>query len=268
MALIVCPLCVREDDVILLQTLPDGRKELRCEDCDFVFTHGERAAQVKTAPTDTAALFNQFPTAADVSPDLLGRSGRLKASYLTEVSPRPDPRVGPYWAKYRDLFSGDELAKASPTDLKAFGNDQTGLYAGFMTVFNNSWNSIGDEEGARRVRAVTEHLLRGPGDLEDRFTALVKGEHPRSMAGWKEALLTKTLAVSFPDRFLSIVTYDQKREVAGAVYGLDLPPADKVSWTIGRLSIWSNDLLRELVGDGFAHGQHAAAFLWWAKDQR
>ena len=35
----------------------------------------------------------------------------------------------------------------------------------------------------------------------------------------------------------------------------------------GRLILWSNDLLRELVGNGFENQQHAADFLWWAKDQ-
>ena len=67
-----------------------------------------------------------------------------------------------------------------------------------------------------------------------------------------------------PDRFLAIVTYDQKAEMARAVYGLELPPQDRVAWTIGRLVVWSNDLLNELTGEGFADRPHAGAFLWWA----
>ena len=39
-----------------------------------------------------------------------------------------------------------------------------------------------------------------------------------------------------------------------------------MNWTRGRLILWSNDMLRELVGDGFTNQQHAAEFLWWAKD--
>lgn len=54
--------------------------------------------------------------------------------------------------------------------------------------------------------------------------------------------------------------------MAKAVYGLDLPSPDRVSWTIGRLIVWSNDLLRNLTGGGFAGQQHAGDFLWWAKD--
>lgn len=38
--------------------------------------------------------------------------------------------------------------------------------------------------------------------------------------------------------------------------------------TIGRLIVWSNDLLRDLVvADDFKTQQHAAAFLWWTKDK-
>ena len=70
-----------------------------------------------------------------------------------------------------------------------------------------------------------------------------------------------------PDRFLTIVTYEQKAEMARAVYGLELPPQDRVAWTIGRLVVWSNDLLNELTGDGFADRPHAGAFLWWASKE-
>lgn len=36
---------------------------------------------------------------------------------------------------------------------------------------------------------------------------------------------------------------------------------------IGRLATWSNYLLLQLAGDGFASTQHAASFLTWAKDR-
>ena len=87
------------------------------------------------------------------------------------------------------------------------------------------------------------------------------------MPGFKEALLSKVLSVMYPERFLTIVTYDQKAEMARLVYGLELPAPDRVSWTIGRLIVWSNDLLNELTGDGFADRPHAGDFLWWAKRQ-
>ena len=91
------------------------------------------------------------------------------------------------------------------------------------------------------------------------------------MTGFKESLLTRVLCVVQPDRFMSILKYTTeaggKKEIARAVYGLELPAPESVNWTLGRLILWSNDVLHQLVGDGFANQQHAAAFLWWAKDQ-
>jgi hypothetical protein len=62
--------------------------------------------------------------------------------------------------------------------------------------------------------------------------------------------------------------HGQQGEAGGRqwVYDLDLPDPEAVSWTIGRLIFWSNDLLRELAGPGFQDMEHVAEFLWWAKD--
>jgi hypothetical protein len=67
-----------------------------------------------------------------------------------------------------------------------------------------------------------------------------------------------------------VLTYtaatDGKKEIAKLVFDLDLPPAEKVALTLGRLVVWSNDLLRSLVVD-IPDLQHAAQFLRWAKTQ-
>ena len=77
----------------------------------------------------------------------------------------------------------------------------------------------------------------------------------------------KVLAVVEPERFLPLLRYsaaaDGKKEIAKDVFGLDLPPVDKSSFTAGRVAVWSNDLLRSLVG--LENPQEAAAFLRWAK---
>ncbi|MDX2681659.1 hypothetical protein [Streptomyces soliscabiei] len=106
---------------------------------------------------------------------------------------------------------------------------------------------------------------------EDRLQQLLDGTQSFAMTGFKDALLTKVLCIIEPDKFLSVLRYTTeaggKREIARMVYGLDLPTPESVNWTLGRLVFWSNRLLRELVGEGFANQQHSAAFLWWAKDQ-
>ena len=281
MALIVCPLCVREDDVFLLRTLPDGRKEAECRDCNFTFSFGSPTPESKPAarksvprksastvvpPRPIAYVVQQFPKAAAVAPAALDRAEALKQEFLAAAY-EPDPLVARHWLKFRWVFSADGLDKAVISDLKLFAEDPSGVSTGDPTEFGKAWVLLGELEGARRVRAVTNHLLRGPGELEDRLSNLVDQGFAFSMPGWGEGLLTKTLAVVDPDRFLPIVTYDDKRAITSAVYDLELPGVDMTSWTIGRLGVWSNDLLVELLGDGFVDLQHAARFLRWAKDQ-
>ncbi|MGZ5374337.1 MAG: hypothetical protein ACXWXC_10430, partial [Aeromicrobium sp.] len=44
-----------------------------------------------------------------------------------------------------------------------------------MTGFNNAYKKMGELDGSQRVTAVVDHLLRGPGALEDRLTNLIHG---------------------------------------------------------------------------------------------
>lgn len=80
----------------------------------------------------------------------------------------------------------------------------------------------------------------------------------------------RVLCVMQPDRFVPILTYSGegtgKRDITRAVFGMQMPKQDQISMQIGRLVFWSNDLLNELLGEGFESRQHASAFLWWAKD--
>jgi hypothetical protein len=283
MALIVCPLCVREDDIFLLRTLPDGRKEARCDDCDFTFVFGspvEAKPEPKAAPRRRAAApkaskpsvapiavaTRRFPTVEDVEPSFLARADELKQTFLATPY-EPDPLVTSHWAKFRWVFTADGLEKAAIFDLQRFAGDRTGVPTGDTATFDKAWVLLGEFEGARRVRAMVNHLLRGHGAIEDRLTELASGDFTMAMPGWGEALLTKTLAVAEPDRFLPIVTYADKKAIAQAVYGLELPIVDETSLTLGRLAVWSNDLLVDLAGDGFTDLHHAARFLRWAKDQ-
>jgi hypothetical protein len=106
--------------------------------------------------------------------------------------------------------------------------------------------------------------------IEDRLTNLIEGRRGLGMKGFREALLTKVLCMVEPQRFIPILTYTSKagkREYAKWVYDLDLPEPATVSWTIGQLIFWSNDLLADLAGQGFEHMEHVGEFLWWAKDQ-
>lgn len=268
MELVMCPLHTDTDEVELVGDLGDGRQQFYCKRCDFRWDQGKPPESRRPRVMTDLEARGRFPKASDVTLDATVRADLLKAQFLIDVRRDPDPRVGPFWAKYQKVFSAEGLQSCDPSDLKDFANAQAGVYVGFMTGFNNAWNEMGAERAAVQTRQVIDHLLRGDDpSLENRLTDLIHGTFGFSMPGFKEALLSKVLSVVYPDRFLTIVTYDQKAEMARLVYGLELPAPDRVSWTIGRLIVWSNDLLNELTGDGFADRPHAGDFLWWAKDQ-
>ena len=142
-----------------------------------------------------------------------------------------------------------------------------------MSGFNRAWKTQGPEPAAELVRESIDYLLYGPESLrlEDRLTQLIEGKKGVGFPPFKESLLTKVLCVVEPDRFLPILRYsaatDGKKEITHLVFDLNLPPAEKTAWTIGRLAVWSNDLLRSLVGNDIPDLQQATAFLKWARNR-
>jgi hypothetical protein len=213
----------------------------------------------------------RFPSPDDISAPARQRANALKDRFLAR-HPSLQPRTTEFREDYRHLFSKNVLPTAPPYDLKYFANANIGASAGNMSTFNIEWNKLGDEEGASRVRGAIDYLLYGPEDTEiqDRLTNLINGRHGFGMKGFREALLTKVLCMVEPQRFVPIFTYTGKagkKEYSRWVYGLVLPSPESVSWTIGRLIFWSNDLLLRLVGEGFQDTWHAAEFLYYAKDQ-
>jgi len=268
-----CPRC-ESRDLDLAGNAPDGRRRIRCETCAHEWIHGEELrASVARAPLKST--FGQaqarFETAAIATPDRLTRVESLRAIFL-ERTPSSPPDVAEFRTRYRRAFSKDGLAQSDPQLFKDFANSNVGANPGNMSVFNDAWNAMGPEAGAQHVRDAVNYLLheddRGP--IEDRLTYLIDPKCQVGIKGFKEALLTKVLCMAYPDRFLPIVKYTGaagKREIASAVFGLTLPAPDSVTVTIGRLIVWSNDRIVSLLGDHFEDMEHAAAFLWWAKDQ-
>ncbi|WP_327712463.1 hypothetical protein OG912_32730 [Streptomyces sp. NBC_00464] len=269
MSLAMCPLCSDDEDIEVRATLDGGRRVLRHR-CGFEWEHGEPASAQRQVARSFEALRASFPKPEDVDPERLERVARLKARYLA-VKPDFDPRVAAYWSKYQGVFTPEGLRACNPQILKDFANSEIGARPGNQATFNSAWNDMGDAAAAESTRSTIEYLLHGPDEvlLEERLQQLLDGTKRFAMTGFKEALLTKVLCVMRPERFLTILKYmtdaGGKREIARLVYGLELPAPESVSWTRGRLILWSNDLLRTLVGDGFANQQHAADFLWWAK---
>ncbi len=268
-----CPECKSEDDLRLVGDLDDGTKEIYCDACDYTWIKGEPTKQYRNA-NSIAEVRKRFPSTLDLSEPAKTRADHLKREFL-QKRPEPDPRVAIRWAQLRELFSEAGLAAADPTEFKHFANENLGVNPGNMSVFNDAWNED-PADGARRVRQSLQYLLY-PTDnsyIEDRLTRLITGGEDFGMRGFREALLTKVLCIVYPERFLPIVKYtgsqgigSGKKEIAAAVYNLKLPAPASTNWTIGRLIFWSNDLLVELLGEGFTDLQHGSQFLWWAREQ-
>jgi Zn ribbon nucleic-acid-binding protein len=265
-----CPQCSSSDDLVLIEDLEDGRKHIRCPACGHDWLRGEERRVYRAVPPPTLEEMRaQFPSAAAAPTGAVRGAAALKAEYL-QAHPASDPRGVEFRDRYKGLFSKERLGSTTPNELKSFANADLGGNPASMSVFNTAWDRMGAKDAAQRVRQAIGYLLYGPEQsyLEDRLTNVIEGKRGLGMAGFREALLTKVLCVVEPDRFLLINKYTAvagKKEIAQWVYGLQLPTPGAVTWTIGRLSIWSNDLLVGLVGDGFSDMQHATEFLRWAR---
>jgi hypothetical protein len=272
MALIACPKCNSED--ITGTPQPDSRLLIHCADCGHEWLRGEaRRDPARPAVQTVESLQATFPTPADVRPDVRERVMLLTSEFLME-RPEPDPTVEAYRVRYAELFTRDGLRTATPDQLLYFANSTTVADPGNMSGFNRAWKTAGPDKAAGMVRDTIEYLLFGPESLrlEDRMTHLVDGSKKGlGFPSFKESLLTKVMCVVEPERFLPIVKYTAaaggKKELAKVVFELDLPPVEKGAYTIGRLAVWSNDLLRSLVGNDIPDLQQAARFLQWAKSQ-
>jgi hypothetical protein len=269
MPLIACPQCSSEE--IHGTPQADSRLLIHCDDCGHEWLRGEaRRDPGRPAVQTFDSLHAAFPTPHDVRPDVRERVELLKAHFLLDRR-ETDPEVEKFRDHYQGLFSREGLPTAPADDLYEFANSATVADAGNMSGFNRAWKTQGPDRAAQKVRESIEYLLHGPESLrlEDRFTQLLDGKKVGFPSFNKEPLLTKVLCVVEPERFLSILKYtaptDGKKEIAKLVFDLDLPPAEKVAWTIGRVAVWSNDLLRSLVGNDIPDLEHAAQFLAWAK---
>ncbi|SFE53977.1 hypothetical protein [Blastococcus tunisiensis] len=269
MPLIVCPKCNSEE--INGTPQADSRLLIHCDDCGNEWLRGEaRRDPGRPAVRTIDSLHAAFPTTLDVRPDVRERVALLASEFQLEHR-GPLPEHEDYRAKYQQLFSREGLPDATPEDLLEFAVTDTVAGAGNMSGLTRAWKTQGAEKAAQKVRDSIEFLLHGPDSLrlEDRLTQLVDGKKVGFPSFNKEPLLTKVLCVAEPDRFLPILTYssptDGKKEIVKLVFELDLPPAEKVAWTIGRLAVWSNDLLRSLVGNDIPDLHQAARFLAWAR---
>lgn len=264
-----CPKC-GSDDLDLAEKLENGQRRIKCESCGHDWLKGEPRITYLPA-NDIGSAWGRFPKAEDVRAEVLQEAQALKKQFL-EAHPGPREEATEFREQFEYLFSQQGLREITPEEIRYFANANRAGNPGNMSVFNNTWNEMGPGAGTREVKAVIEYLLYGHEETprEDRLTDLITGRNGLGMNGFREALLTKVLCMVEPDRFIPINMYTGqggKKEIAKWVYDLELPRREKTAQTIGRLIVWSNDLLLKLAGDGFVDNEHVAEFLWWAKDE-
>ncbi len=117
--------------------------------------------------------------------------------------------------------------------------------------------------GAQRIAEALEYLLRGDGELEERMQQLLSGE--RRVSGLGEALLTKALAVTEPDRWMpNYVTVS--RNGVGKIDVLRLLDLGEIpdGLTQAGAAIWANDRLRQALEPYFGEDAWGMQeFSWW-----
>ena len=272
MALISCPACHSDNDIHLDSVTAAGVKIFRCGDCGNTWSPTSFTTLPAFTRTPLEMARGRFATAEMVAPAVLTAVNKLKAKFLKAHPVAENVQVAA-WGRYRELLTPQGIVAAAPQDLRELATTGTGTRAGSMSVFSRTWKQLGDEEAADRTRVSLTYLLHGPAEqpLEDRLTGLIEGVDVGGMPGLKESFLTKVLHIAEPHRVLPILTYGDegtgKHDIARAVYALHLPKPDPTAMQIGRLVIWSNDLLLELAGEGFDGAHHVSEFLDWAKDR-
>lgn len=260
--MLTCPVC-KSGELELVERLADDRRTIRCTACAHQWTRGESKSK-SIRPSSSADLQARFPDRSAVDPARLELVNELAAS-----APRTDS--GFDWSHYQQVFSREQIVDCDPRDLLSFVNETPGATNATTATFNRAWKTMGQHEASARTRNTIRYLLYGPATvpLPDRLTRLILGQGGLGMAGFKEPALTRVLVASAPDKYLPIPTYGAarggKREIAQRVYGLTLPEVAKEQFTIGRLILWSNDLLVDLVDDQFDNLAQAAAFLTTVK---
>ena len=274
MALIACPKCNSED--INGTPQADSRLLIHCADCGHEWLRGEaRRDPGRPAVQTIDSLHAAFPTAADVRLDVRERvamlSRRVPCSTTAGARPRGRrvPRPLPGAVQPRGPVDGARprtcWTSPTPTRSPAPATCPASTARGRPRARTRR---------RHKVRESIEYLLYGPESLrlEDRLTQLIEGKKgSASRRSTRSRCSPRCSASSSPSASCRCSSTprrsDGKKEIAKLVFELDLPPAEKVAWTIGRLAVWSNDLLRSLVGNDIPDLQHATQFLAWAKTQ-
>ncbi|PSL08464.1 dynein-related subfamily AAA family protein [Haloactinopolyspora alba] len=188
--------------------------------------------------------------------------GALVARFRDEIGYPPEGRVQRHRER-EDLaasLSREALAEPDVDEWRRFAGPVYGS-PGPQPGFNTHLQT---PEGIRRVADAFGYLLYGEGELHERIDALQSDE--RRVPGLGEALITKALAVTLPDRWFPTYVTKSRKQVGreDVLRLLQLPPIP-TGLTLGQAAIWSNDTVYQALKPHFpddAWGMQE--FAWWA----
>lgn len=166
------------------------------------------------------------------------------------------------------LAAIDDPARFSELEFSRFAGQAAGG-PGSMAAVNSYLNSGNDAKV--QVAQAVKHLLYDGGELADRINDLLLREE-WSADGFKVALITKALWITWPDDWIPVFNVDgvngKRALMALPELGIDIPDSlDDLS--PGRRIEWTNQALRDklrplLPGDTRAHSE----FLYWLRDEQ
>ena len=166
-------------------------------------------------------------------------------------------------AELADLLSEDSLRHPTADSLRLLATNRYGS-AGQQSGFYITLNTPG---GPEQIADALRQLLYAEGDLADRLEDLIRGAG--HVHGLKDALLTKALAVKFPERWIPIYPWFAKRGKKNALQVLSLPvPTDAERKAhAGRVTIVANDLIRKTLEPYFPNDPWGMmVFVYWLVD--
>lgn len=256
-----CPHCGSER-VELRASVGGTGKRFRCDSCLKAWTTGTGSRSGRSGGARGSSRNPGFPSTAVLTPEEAQERFEMLLSAHARAGATATDTERTWREEMRAKLARDAIATAGLPVFKEIATSKNVATTGPQTAFYKELNKLGDDEGGRKARETAEFLLYGDdGSLSERLTALIGGE--RGMPGFREALLTKILAIAEPTKFLPILTAKGKAAFVQHIWGVRLE-LDKKQ-TAGDQVVATNDALVERLAPTFPDLLDAAAFLWWSQ---
>lgn len=258
MATTTCPACT-SNRVSLVISSPTGNR-YRCDAC----RHGWRTGGRRIGAGARVKAPSSFP--ADLTLDEAAGAERFKTllDRYKIVGGSPDDAEIAWRAEAAKLFAAGNIDTAPATVFHDLSDRTTVATTGRQVAYRKNWTTMGEETATAVARKTTAHLLHGEGDLTQRIDDVLEGRNDLGMPGFKEAIVTKILAIAEPETFVPILTTKGKVAFLQHVWGARVAvPKDGLAANI----VWSNALVTERLRPEFPDLLNAAHFLWWTRTE-